>query len=68
MICRCKELIQHASIQNIYLVFNGKRCPLKNITDKQGEEWMRECLREAWRFKAMGRADLAGDKYKACVK
>ncbi len=68
IIRRCEELIRHASIRRIYLVFDGKRCPLKEVTNKQREERRRECLKEARRLKRIGRNDMAGDKYRACVK
>ena len=68
MIQRCEELLTHASIQSIYLVFDGKRCPLKEVTNIEREKRRRDNLREARRLKRMGRDDLAGDKYRACVK
>jgi len=65
---RCEELLNHASIKRVYLVFDGKRCPLKEVTNKEREAKRNANLKEARRLKAIGRNDLAGDKYRACVK
>ena len=65
---RCDELLTHASIKRVYLVFDGKRCPLKEVTNIERETKRRENLKEARRLKGIGRGDLAGDKYRGCLK
>lgn len=67
-VSRCEELIRYASIRTIYLVFDGKRCPLKEVTNKDRDERRRKNLEEARRLKAFGRNDEANEKYKACLK
>ncbi len=68
MTSRCDELLNNAYIQHIILVFDGKRCPLKEATNKEREMKRQENLKEARRLKKMGNVELAGDKYRACVK
>ena len=68
MMKRCEELLMHASIKRIYLVFDGKRSPLKEHTNKEREKRRRKNLNEARRLKSIGSHELAQDKYKACVK
>lgn len=68
MTSRCEELLNNASIKHIILVFDGKRCPLKEATNKEREMKRQENLKEARRLKKMGNVELAGDKYRACVK
>ena len=65
---RCDELLTHASIKRIYLVFDGKRCPLKEATNKEREMKRKENLKEARRLMQIGNRSLASDKYRACVK
>ena len=67
-ISRCEELLRYASIRSIFLVFDGKRCPLKEVTSKDREERRRKNLEEARRLKALGRNKEASEKYKACIK
>jgi len=66
-ISRCDELLRHASIQRLYLVFDGKRCPLKDVTRRDREERRQKNLEEARRAKALGRKGEADEKYKACI-
>jgi 5'-3' exonuclease len=68
MIKRCDELLNHASIKRVYIVFDGKRCPLKEVTNKERETRRQGNLKEARKLSKMGKKDLAGDKYRACVK
>ncbi len=68
MIKRCDELLTHASIKRIYIVFDGKRSPLKEHTNKERERKRMRNLKEARRLKRIGSHDLAQDKYRACVK
>ena len=68
MLKRCEELLTHASIKRIYLVFDGKRSPLKEHTNKERERKRMKNLMEARRLKRIGSHDLAQDKYRACVK
>lgn len=65
---RCRELFLNANLRKIYLVFDGKRCPLKARTNQEREERRRKNLSEARRYKKMGRYDKAQEKYKACIK
>ena len=65
---RCDELLLNAHIGRIYLVLDGKRCPLKAETSKNREERRRKNLSEARKYKREGRHDKAKDKYKACIK
>jgi exonuclease-1 len=64
----CDKLIHHASISKIYLVFDGRRCPLKKCTNVQCELKRIENLKEARRLKRLGRLQEFGDKYRSCVK
>ncbi len=68
MVSRCNELLRYASIKKIYLVFDGKRCPLKDVTTRDREERRQKNLEEARKFKALGRKSEADEKYKACLK
>jgi len=68
VIRRCEELLSNAKIRKIYVVFDGKRCPLKEGTNKEREERRRRNLREAKRYKAKGQHVQAEEKYKACIK
>jgi len=50
MVNRCEELLLGASIKKIYLVFDGKRSPLKAGTNKERELKRETNLREARRL------------------
>jgi exonuclease-1 len=65
---RCRELLQAFQIAQIFLVMDGKRCPLK--ADCNGERELRRQanLKEARAFKTRGRNDKAEEKYKTCIK
>lgn len=65
---RCEELLLHAHIGRIYLVLDGKRCPLKAQTNEDREERRQKNLAEARKHKREGRPDKAEEKYKACIK
>jgi len=65
---RCDELISQAGIAKIYLVFDGKRCPMKRGTNVEREEKRQKNLREARRFKSEGRMTEAYDRYRCCIK
>ena len=65
---RCQELLLHAQIAHIYLVLDGKRCPLKAQTNDDREERRQKNLADARRYKRQGRPDKAQEKYKACIK
>lgn len=65
---RCQELLVHADIAHIYLVLDGKRCPLKAQTNQDREERRQKNLADARRYKQAGRPDKALEKYKACIK
>lgn len=68
MVSRCEELLKHGGIKKIYLVFDGKRCPLKAVTNKDREQKRQKNLKEAKYFEKIGRKDLALEKYRSCVK
>jgi exonuclease-1 len=65
---RCQELLTNASIRTIYLVLDGKRCPLKAQTNDNREARRNKNLTEARRFRKQGRQDKAEEKYKHCIK
>ena len=68
MIDRCSELLTFAHIDKIYLVFDGKRVPLKSSTNASRESKRQANLREARRLMACGRRSEAHEKYRMCVK
>jgi len=68
MIKRCEELLTHAEVKRIYLVFDGKRCPMKAVTNQERESKRKANLSEARRLNELGMKDQAMDKYRACVK
>lgn len=65
---RCKELLGVFEIGKIFLVMDGKRCPLKADTNGDRERRRQENLKEARKFKSMGRHNRAEEKYKTCIK
>ncbi|CAB9499860.1 Exonuclease 1 [Seminavis robusta] len=65
---RCEELLNYAGISNIFLVMDGKRCPLKAVTNQDRESRRRANLMEARAFKKQHKRSLAEEKYKACIK
>ncbi len=68
MLRRCEELLAHASIRRIYLVFDGKRCPMKAVTNLERDKKRRANLEEARRLKRLGMKAESEDKYKTCLK
>jgi len=68
MISRCRELIQRARVQTVYLVFDGVRVPLKADTNAERERRRRVNLAEARRLASMGRREEARERYNRCVK
>jgi 5'-3' exonuclease len=68
MVKRCEELLTHAGIKRIYLVFDGERCPLKAMTNEDREAKRRVNLAEARRLMKLGLRDQAMEKYKLCIK
>jgi 5'-3' exonuclease len=70
MVTRCQELLTAggANIQTVYLVMDGKRCPLKAVTNNDRERRRQENLQEARRYKRAGQREKMYDKYKACIK
>jgi hypothetical protein len=55
-------------IKALYLVMDGKRCPLKADETQDREEKRRQNLVEARKFKRLGQRDKSEDKYKACIR
>lgn len=68
IISRCKELMEKFRIAEIFLVMDGKRCPLKVNESADREKRRQNNLREARAYKRNGRMDKAEDKYKMCIK
>jgi len=68
MIKRCEELLQYAGIHTVHLVMDGKRCPLKAVTNQDRERKRQENLSEARRYQQAGNRDKMYEKYKACIK
>jgi 5'-3' exonuclease len=68
MVTRCQELLLNAKIKTVYLVMDGKRCPLKAVTNNDRERRRQENLQEARRYKRAGQREKMYDKYKACIK
>ena len=54
IVARCQELLLHADIRHIYLVLDGKRCPLKAQTNQDREDRRQKNLADARRFKQAG--------------
>ena len=65
---RCRELLQRFGIGKIFLVMDGKRCPLKADESADREKRRQDNLRDAREFKSRGRRDKAEEKYKMCIK
>mmetsp|Transcript_18666 Transcript_18666/g.21035 ORF Transcript_18666/g.21035 Transcript_18666/m.21035 type:complete len:771 (+) Transcript_18666:210-2522(+) len=68
IITRCKELVERYGISEIYLVMDGKRCPLKVDETQDREHKRQQNLKEARRFKRNGQRYKAEDKYKTCIR
>lgn len=68
IIKRCEELFANAKIKRIYLVMDGKRCPLKAVTNDDREQRRQANLKEAREYNRCGRRDKAEEKYKTCIK
>lgn len=68
MIDRCHELLNWSNIQTIYLVFDGKRVPLKAGTNAEREMKRQAKLEEARQLRAAGKYSEASEKYRSCVK
>ena len=68
IIARCKELIEGYGIKGIYLVMDGKRCPLKADETQDRENKREQNLIEARRFKRSGQRHKAEEKYKATIR
>lgn len=65
---RCGELLQSFQIRKIFLVMDGKRCPLKVVTNDDREQRRQQNLKEARDYKRRGWRDKAEEKYKMCIK
>jgi len=65
---RCQELTTFAQIGKIILVMDGKRCPLKSVTNQERERRRQTNLNDARRFKSQGQVKDSEEKYKACIK
>lgn len=65
---RCQELLDMFRVAEIFLVMDGKRCPLKANESADREKRRQDNLREARAYKRNGRNDKAEEKYKTCIK
>ena len=65
---RCQELLTYAHVAKIYLVMDGKRCPLKAVTNEERERRRQENLVEARKYKRQHQKDKMFEKYKTCIK
>ncbi|CAJ1940442.1 unnamed protein product [Cylindrotheca closterium] len=65
---RCEELLKVFKVAEIFLVMDGKRCPLKVNESAEREHRRQQNLREARVYKRNGRNDKAEEKYKMCIK
>lgn len=68
IISRCYEILNSFHIAEIFLVMDGKRCPLKANESADREERRQQNLREARAFKQGGLRHKAEEKYKMCSK
>jgi exonuclease-1 len=68
IISRCYEILNSFHIAEIFLVMDGKRCPLKANESADREERRQQNLREARAFKQGGLRHKAEEKYKMCIK
>lgn len=68
MMKRCDELVKYAGIKTVYLVMDGKRCPLKAVTNQERDRRRQENLKAARSFRRQGNRDKMYEKYKACIK
>jgi exonuclease-1 len=65
---RCRELLNNFRIKKVFLVMDGKRCPMKSDENEDREQRRQHNLKEARNYKRIGRRDKAEDKYKMCIK
>lgn len=65
---RCQELLDCFQVSQIYLVMDGKRCPLKADTNGERERRRHANLKQARDFMQRGCKDKAEEKYKMCIK
>eukprot|EP00934_Nitzschia_sp_Nitz4_P003226 Nitzschia sp. Nitz4//scaffold193_size40683//17234//20681//NITZ4_007499-RA/size40683-processed-gene-0.12-mRNA-1//1//CDS//3329540279//3216//frame0 len=65
---RCRELLGPFQMGKLFLVMDGKRCPLKTVTNDERERKRIENLNEARQFKRRGQRTKAEEKYKSCIK
>ena len=65
---RCQELLDNFGIQTVYLVMDGKRCPLKADTTMDRQQKRQKALAAARSFQRQGQSVNAEEKYKQCIK
>ncbi|KAL7561863.1 hypothetical protein ACA910_009697 [Epithemia clementina (nom. ined.)] len=66
---RCEELLLYARIARLYLVLDGKRCPLKAPTNQDREQKRQRALAEARAHRHSGsNQNKMFEKYKTCIK
>ncbi|KAL3924473.1 MAG: hypothetical protein SGILL_001029 [Bacillariaceae sp.] len=62
------EILVRHNVSKIFLVMDGKRCPLKADESQDRERKRRQNLEEARRYKVQGKRHLAEEKYKGCIR
>lgn len=65
---RCNELKQYGNINIIYLVIDGKRCPLKSNTNQEREVRRQQNLNKARQYRKSQNYNAMYEKYKTCIK
>ena len=65
---RCQELLFSAGIHRIYLVMDGKRCPLKAGTNQERDARRQKNLQDARNYRRQKRHDAMYEKYRSCIK
>ena len=66
---RCRELFMYAHVSKLFLVMDGKRCPLKAPTNQDREQKRQQALAEARASRHAGSNQRKlFEKYKACIK
>ncbi|GMI21583.1 hypothetical protein TeGR_g4664 [Tetraparma gracilis] len=64
----CDMLLRYAGVQQIVLVFDGQRCPLKADTNAERGRKAAVALAEARRLKAAGKGEEADRMFRKCLK
>jgi exonuclease 1 len=65
---RCIELKQNAHVGTIYLVLDGKRCPMKCDTNQEREQRRQNNLNKARQYRKSQNYHAMQEAYKTCIK